>query len=420
MKKISSSKSNYAKNVITLITGTGFAQAIPIAITPILTRVYTPADFGVFALFSAICAILTVIVTGRYELAIVVPEDDLDALNLVYLSIGLSFIVSFFLFLLILIFGENIAILLKNPELKNFLYLIPLSTFLLGTFQSFSYWFNRNSKYHIMASSRVLQSSVISGTQFISGFYKLSQIGLVFGQIFGQLTSLIYLSILFKISAREYKYSFSKIKIIEVAKKYKSFPRFLIFAHGFNTSSSQAPVILLNSLFTSTAAGYFMLTDRILQAPISLVARAIGDVFRQEASYQYTRNKECKKIYIATFKRLLSLSIIPFLLLFIFAKDIFIFAFGEEWGIAGEYAKILTPMFFMRFLTSPLSAMFTIAEAQKLDLIWQIILFILIVLVLSIGFFLKSVEISLIGFSSVYVLMFILNLYWSFNLAKGK
>jgi len=43
-------KSEFAKNVLTLMTGTTIAQAIPIAISPILTRIYTPEDFGVFAL----------------------------------------------------------------------------------------------------------------------------------------------------------------------------------------------------------------------------------------------------------------------------------------------------------------------------------------------------------------------------------
>lgn len=419
MKKIRFPKSNYAKNVITLITGTSLAQAIPIAITPILTRLYTPADFGIFALFSAICAILTVIVTGRYELAIVVPEDDLEALNLVYLSIGLSFVISFFLFILILIFGEDIAILLKNSELKSLLYLIPLSTFLLGSFQSFSYWFNRNSKYRIIASSRVLQSSIVSSTQFINGFYKLNQIGLVFGQIFGQLISFIYLSSIFRLSTKSYKGSILNKNILTVARKYKRFPQFLILAHVFNTSSSQTPAILLNTFFSSVASGYFMLTERVLQAPISLVASAIGDVFRQEASYQYARTKECKKIYITTLKKLLLLSFIPFLVLFIFAEDVFIFAFGVEWAIAGEYARILTPMFFMRFIVSPLSVMFMIAEAQRLDLIWQIMLFVLVIFSFLVGYYFKSLQVALIGFSSAYVIMFGLNLYWSYSLAKG-
>ena len=75
-------KSTYAKNVLTLMTGTGLAQAIPIAISPILTRIYTPEEFGVFALYMAIASILTVLVTGRYEMAILLPKKDPDLIFL--------------------------------------------------------------------------------------------------------------------------------------------------------------------------------------------------------------------------------------------------------------------------------------------------------------------------------------------------
>ena len=411
--------SKYAKNVLTLMAGTGFAQAIPIAVTPILTRMYSPDDFGVFALFAAICAILTVIVTGRYELAIIIPKEDSEARSIVYLSIGLSFSVSLLLLFIIVLFGEDIARLLNNMELKYLLYWVPVSTFLLGSFQSLNYWCNRRSGYRIMASSRVLQSSATSGTQLIGGFFRLGQISLVVGQLMGQLVSLVFLLSIFRKTRGEYRDAFSKEKILAVTRKYKRFPQYLILAHGFNTSSSQTPAILFNSLFTSAASGYYMLVERVLQAPISLVAGAIGDVFRQEASYQYARAKECKAIYLATLKKLLLLSVVPFTILFIFSQEIFIFVFGEQWAMAGEYAKILTPMFFMRFITSPLSAMFMIAEVQKIDLIWQIMLFISVLCAFFIGYYFQSLQITILGFSIAYVIMFILNLYWSYCLARG-
>ena len=68
------------------MTGTGLAQAIPIAISPILTRLYTPEEFGIFALYIAITAILTILVTGRYELAIMLPKEDEDAVNILSIS----------------------------------------------------------------------------------------------------------------------------------------------------------------------------------------------------------------------------------------------------------------------------------------------------------------------------------------------
>jgi O-antigen/teichoic acid export membrane protein len=83
-------KSEFAKNVLTLMTGTTIAQAIPIAISPILTRIYTPEDFGVFALYMSLASIISVVATGRYELAIMLPKKDDDAINIVALSTLIS------------------------------------------------------------------------------------------------------------------------------------------------------------------------------------------------------------------------------------------------------------------------------------------------------------------------------------------
>jgi len=94
-------QSRYARNVITLMTGTGLAQAIPVAISPILTRLYSPEDFGTFAVYMAVVSIASVLVTGRYELAIMLPKNDRDALHIVVLSAGLSCIISALLLLVV-------------------------------------------------------------------------------------------------------------------------------------------------------------------------------------------------------------------------------------------------------------------------------------------------------------------------------
>ena len=100
------------KNIITLMTGTTIAQAMPIAISPILTRLYSPEDFGVFGLYMAIASIASVFVSGRYELAIMLPKSDDDALNIVFLSLTLSSVISAVMLLLITLFDYKIAKLL--------------------------------------------------------------------------------------------------------------------------------------------------------------------------------------------------------------------------------------------------------------------------------------------------------------------
>ena len=118
---------SFARNVLTLMTGTTIAQAIPIAISPILTRIYTPEDFGVFALYMSIASIIAVLATGRYELAIMLPKKDEDAVNIVALSIIIAFFVSLISFLIVFIFNTQITNLLGNPEISNWLYFIPIT-----------------------------------------------------------------------------------------------------------------------------------------------------------------------------------------------------------------------------------------------------------------------------------------------------
>lgn len=413
-------KSQFARNVITLMTGTALAQAIPIAITPILTRLYTPEEFGLFAVYMAICSILAVLVTGRYELAIIVPQEDEDAINIMALSIALSFIISAILLIVISIAGEQISVLLGNESISNWLYLVPFTTLVMGCFQNLSYWANRKSHYKKMAVSRVSQTASTSTVQLGTGYLKIGSIGLILGQLIGQLVSVIYLARFIFTKEKKQILKVNKRKIFEVADKYKNFPKYLIAAHGFNTGSSQAPVILLSSLFTTAISGFYMITERVLNAPISLVANAIGDVFRQEASSKYAQTGQCRIIYLQTLKKLALLSFIPFAILFIFSEQIFGLLFGKEWVEAGIIAKILMPVFFLRFLSSPLSYMFLIAEVQRVDLYWQIALFALVIISFLIGNYFSSVYLTLYLFSFSYCLMFLLNLYLSYLLASGR
>ena len=140
-------KSEFSKNVLTLMTGTTIAQAIPVAISPILTRIYTPDDFGVFALFMAITAIFGSISTGRYDLAIMLPKKDEDAINIFALGFIITSSISFVLLVVVFIFQEYFVFFLKNEEIGVWLYLVPVSVFFIGTFNILSYFNIRKKNY---------------------------------------------------------------------------------------------------------------------------------------------------------------------------------------------------------------------------------------------------------------------------------
>jgi len=413
-------KSGYVRNIATLMTGTALAQAIPIAISPILTRLYSPEEFGIFALYMAIVSIASVAVTGRYEMAILLPKRDGDAFNVVALAMGLSGAVSGLLFLSVMLFNRFFSDLLGAPGLSRWLYWVPASTLLVGVYQSLNYWSNRKGHYRRLAISRVTQSGSSAMVQLGGGYGGSGATGLVGGQLIGQaLSSVVLGGLIYKEDHAQVR-KIKKLRLIAMARRYSNFPKYLIAAHGINIASSQMPVILLSMLFTTATAGFYTLTQRVMGAPMSLIAGAIGDVFRQEASHSYVQQGNCKDIYWKTFKRLVMIAAPLSVLFFFVAPWVFGFVFGPAWRVSGEYAQILTPVLFFGFVVSPLSAMFMIAEKQRMDLAWQLCFFVAVGGSFFIGHLFSSAKVSLAVFSFAYSAMQVVSGLISYRLAAGR
>ena len=412
-------KSEFSRNVITLITGTSIAQALPIATAPILTRIFSPEDFGLFAFYLAAVSILAIIATARYELAIILPNKRDDAYQITVMSCVITSVVSLITLVLIWILENEITELLNNASISNWLYWIPVSVFLTGTYQSFYYWFNREKGYRKMANSRIIQGSGMVFTQIGFGiFTKLAASGLVLGHVIGQMLSSFYMGKVFLRETRS-EHNPKKLKQIALARRFKNFPKFLMIAHAMNLTSRQLPNIFFNILFTTAIAGFYMLIQRVIGGPLAIVGGAIGDVFRQEASRAYLENGECTNEYKNTFIKLLLISLMPFGIFIFVAPDLFALVFGEDWREAGIYAQILTPMFLLQFITNPLSAMFLIVEKQKLDLLWQSCLLTMTGAAFLIGYVFRDVILTITLFSAAYTLMYTINGLITWKFAKG-
>lgn len=412
-------KSAFARNVLTLMTGTTFAQAIPVMISPILTRLYSPQEFGVFAFYLALVSVLSVLATGRYELAIMVPRKERGAAAVTVIALSASVLVGAILFLVVALFGREIATLFNMSEHYQLFYWVPLSVILMASYQALNYWCNRRSYYRKMATARMSQSISMSAAQVGAGYAGIGVFGLLGGAIAGHFSAFVFLLVRVLKSDRQAfgRLSFSILRAM--ARRYVDFPKYLIAAHSLNMASFQAPIIALGSMFGSGVSGFFMLTQRVIGAPMSIVASAIGDVFRQEASRAYLEAGQCKEVYTKTFLRLLCIAIPAFPIFFIIAPDLFALVFGESWRVSGEYARILTPMFFLQFVTSPLSSMYMLAQKQRLDLIWQFFLFLLIVSAFIFAYLLDDIQAGLYFYSFSYSVMYFINGILSYRLARG-
>lgn len=381
-------KSEFSRNVLTLMTGTTVSQAIPIAISPILTRIYTPDDFGVLALFFAITSIFGYIATARYDMAVMLPKDDDDALNIVILGFILSSILSFILFIFVYLFNHQICTLLNNFSIAPWLYFVPIVVFFMGTFNMLNIYNTRLKNYQTIAKANIHKSLVMSGTQLLIGVIKTGASGLILGEGLARIAANMRL---FKTATKDkdLKTIISKEKMIFLAKKYIKFPKFSLFASLVSVSSVQLANIIISSLFGATVLGFYYFSQRILGVPISLISSAVGQVFFQQASAEKMDTGKATLSYNATLKKMLIIGVPIFTVLFFIVEDIFAFVFGEEWRIAGTYTQIILPLFFIRFVAMPLMFIAPLFEKQKIELIFQFILFVLYMSILFISNYLK-------------------------------
>ncbi len=175
-------KSEFGRNVLTLMTGTTIAQAIPIAITPILTRLYTPEEFGVLALFVSITILLGTVISGRYDLAIMMPERDEEAIGIAALGLIIATIISILLIFPVVIYNNGISSLLKNKEIGYWLYFVPLVVWMIGLFNILSYLNTRKKLYSDIAKAQIYKAVAMSSLQLTIGFVKSGAVGLISGQ----------------------------------------------------------------------------------------------------------------------------------------------------------------------------------------------------------------------------------------------
>jgi O-antigen/teichoic acid export membrane protein len=409
-------KSEFSRNVLTLMTGTTIAQAIPIAISPILTRIYSPEDFGFFALYMSLLLVLSSIATMKYELAINLPLKDEDAYVVLFLSIVIALVVSVILFLVMLFYSRPIALLLGNEAIRPWLYLLPFSILLAGIINSLNYWFNRKKAFKTLAISRVAQTSSASVTQLSLGVF-LTNAGLLVGSIVGQLTSVL---LLVNIFSRQRNPLFNKHifleNILEKLALFKKFPKYQVPSTFVESSSAQMPIFLLGAFFAPSVVGFYSLSQKVVRLPITVVASSIGEVFRQEASRGFAESGDVRGVFKDTLIKLSLISIVPFSIFALFSPELFAFVFGNDWIIAGEYAQVMTPLFWLSFVVGPLSVMFIIAEKQEYDLVIQITLLVSSVSSLLIGFYyFQSAYMSIVLLSITYSIKYFIELFLSYR-----
>lgn len=410
-----SRKSQYSKNVLTLSTGTAISGFIPVVGSFVIMKLYDPAEYGLLAVYLAIYSVLSIVSTGRYELSIVIPKSSSIGASLTVLSISLSvafnLLILFFLLALDLI-GLQVQIL---EDLGTWKYGLPLSSVLLGVFNSLFYWQNRESKYRLMAGSRIANNAFAVGWQLIGGIFNPVFGTLLSGRIIGRFLSLfVLLTNRPKLSSGEDWIT----SIKAAAKAYSSFPLHLTLSYFLNSLYQQIPILFIAYLYAPEYTGYLALAMQVIVVPNVLVSNALGDVFRQRAANDY--NEFGRFDYI--FKRTLLLSsvigIIPYVLLYFLAEPAFAW-YDQEWAETGRIASILSLALYFSFAITPIDKSATIIQNTRYILVWNLSFFLGHVINAALAKYLNwELDSYLYGMVIVMNLHYLAQAYFSYQFSK--
>jgi O-antigen/teichoic acid export membrane protein len=358
-------RSAFLKNVSTLATGTIIGQLIIFISSPLLTRLFSASDFGHLALFSSISTIAAIITTGRYELAIGLPKENKDATQVFGLVILLSAIVSCFYLIIIFALKYSGVILFPGNNIFNsrVIYLVPVFTFFAAVYSALIYWNQMEKNYKKITITTISQSIGATIFNIFFGIIGVLSFGLIYGLISGQLCAILFIS--HTIFRNGYLSFLSVRKLKLQARKYRSFPKYLLISDAFVTISQQVIPIIFSFLFNATIVGFFALANRILRIPSIVLTSSIGNVFRNDAIDAIRKTGNCKTLYISTLKKLMAIAIPVYFILGLVSPWLFTLVFGISWRESGYFAQIICLMVVFDFVASPLNTLFYVIEKKK-------------------------------------------------------
>lgn len=353
-----------------LMAGSVAAQALTLLISPVLTRIYAPEDMGVYALYTSAIAILTLVSTVRYDMAIISPKRDKTARILVKLILLVSvsmFALSVAALLAFALFSLATAV---TPAVVVWLWLVPAGVFLAALQASYTAYLLRNKQYGAIATVRLLSAASAAGLSVTFGWLHFGVWGLLLSSLGALLIGVLLVR---RASHLEWWPTLSRRRLLAAAKRYINYPRIDLPSSLLGVIGSQLPTILLGVFFGPAFLGFYALADRILLAPLSTLGGAVGSVFRVRATEHAATMGGFSQEYSRTFVLLLVPAIVFFVPVMIFGEDIFVVIFGARWRTAGQIAQTLSPLYFVRLLASPLSMSFYVRNRMKVDLVGQIL-----------------------------------------------
>ncbi|SDB12171.1 Membrane protein involved in the export of O-antigen and teichoic acid [Pseudidiomarina indica] len=395
------------KGMLILLVGAGIARIIGLMSIPILTRIYSPEDYGVLALYTSIVTVLAPFMTLRYVLALPLPNNGLLALGLRALCLKLIFLASIIFSIVLYLFGEPILVWLNMEQLVDWRWLIVLGASGVALYELSTLWATRYKFYKKLARAQFVQSLVLNSSQIILGLFSIKPLGMLIGHFASQVAGVLSLT---KTSQNNLNISAKKLswkKKLLIAKYYQGFVWFRLPSHVLMVFSIQAPVMMMVILFGTESTGQFSLAMLALSLPISIMGSAMSKAYYAEIASLGKNNIDI--IYAITLsvqKKLFYVGIPSAAIVYFISESLFGFLFGAEWAMAGKFASILAPFVLFQFTSSPLMEAINVLGKQYVYLILNIVRLIGLIMIFKLAGYIQLTDEKFVGVISIYLSVF--------------
>lgn len=369
-------KHEFARHVLTLVSGTAFAQVLQLVSMLFVGRLFTPTEFGIYTLVMSAVAAITPIAAARYDLAVVLPRRDNDARQLIrlctWINTGVAILVTLAMVGVapwlgeVMSRGKDDAATVRHG-LGLWLYAVGPVAWLVAQLGIMSYWLTRTKNFKQVAQNKMHQAVSVAVFQIGTGLAGFGVAGLVIATVAGNLASLTNL---LRHTRGQYVIEGPVSTKRELATEYRKMP----LLNGPNAIVDAVRVnginFMIGANFASAAVGQFGMAWRILQAPMALINAAVAQVFYQRLAS--VRRGTMLTIVRKAIVRSVVLGAVPFALIYLLAPWGIPFLLGQQWRLAGQIAQILVPWLFMNFITSPISTVFVVVRRQFTMLMYAI------------------------------------------------
>ncbi len=364
----------FLRQMLTLMSGTAGAQVISILLTPIIARLFSPEDYGLQGLYVSISTICTVLVCLKYEYAIVLPAKDREARSLALLALAIVCGFVLLVGIAVLFAAAPIARLFSAPEIARWLYFVPLSLLLLGSYAVFSYYLTRQKRFKAQAVAQVAAIGGTSGTKLLAGWMGSGPIGLLAGILVGQAINAIGIvwAALRGEKAREWREARADIPL--VAREYKQFPFFIAPQSMLNSLTQALPNFLLATYASVADVGHFTMSRSLILLPLSFLLPAFRKVYYPTLSDTWNQSGNIKPMLGKAIKGLFAIALLPMLLVVTVGPQLFSFVLGAEWLEAGNFARLICIWAFFGVLVAPATACAQVLRKQKILFYQELVL----------------------------------------------